>query len=418
MPHDRPAVRWLILGIATVIAGVFVLRTVLPATQRNTYAFSVYYTSARLVLQNEADSRLCSEWFFEKQRALGLRADTFCGAGPPTMALVLAPVAWLRPDIARVVWVAFDLVILALMSFLAWRIARIYNWLTNEDIGLFVPGAFILVAVFQPVAAELWAGQIHLFLAALYAIWLYGYVTRHDWICGIALAGLALAKLAAAPIWLLMLVTGRGRALLIAGAIMLTVLAVTMPVFTLRFWMIDLQTMFMAASQPQSAVPAAQTILSLLRQVFDYNKIWTPRPLVDIPWLVSPLYVMSGATLLAITLWLGRKDNGIHAAMAALCICVPIQPAGEQYHYALLFTVLLVALVAMRKQENSVFSSICLFVALLLFMLPSYFLRTEVFNTFPISLLAYPRLYGALILWGALIKISAERPRLFAPTKS
>jgi len=41
--------------------------------------------------------------------------------------------------------------------------------------------------------------------------------------------------------------------------------------------------------------------------------------------------------------------------------------------------------------------------AALLFALPSYFVNTAVFGGWPQALLAYPRMYAALLLWGLLM---------------
>jgi hypothetical protein len=83
---------WLAAGLLGAL--YFFWHTLLPATRTHTYAFSAYYTAARLVLQGQAGTRFCAEWFFEQQRALGFgsRADIFC-PNPPSTALIMLPVA-------------------------------------------------------------------------------------------------------------------------------------------------------------------------------------------------------------------------------------------------------------------------------------------------------------------------------------
>jgi len=56
----------------------------------------------------------------------------------------------------------------------------------------FVALAAIVVALDRPLHADLLTSQVYTLLALLYALWLYGYLTRCDWLCGAALAGLAL----------------------------------------------------------------------------------------------------------------------------------------------------------------------------------------------------------------------------------
>src|SRR5688572_19024154 len=101
------SIAWLSAGLALII---LVGMTIIPATQYSSFAFSVYYTSAHLALDGQADARICEEWFKDQQRALGFgnRVDTFCPS-PPTMALLMLPVAWLPPERARIAWVMLDI---------------------------------------------------------------------------------------------------------------------------------------------------------------------------------------------------------------------------------------------------------------------------------------------------------------------
>ena len=52
--------------------------------------------------------------------------------------------------------------------------------------------------------------------------------------------------------------------------------------------------------------------------------------------------------------------------------------------------------------------------AALLFALPAYFVNTAVFGGWPQALLAYPRMYAALLLWG-LLMISSKSVRVANP---
>jgi len=49
------------------------------------------------------------------------------------------------------------------------------------------PLAAIVVALDRPLHADLLTSQVYTLLALLYALWLYGYLTRCDWLCGAAL---------------------------------------------------------------------------------------------------------------------------------------------------------------------------------------------------------------------------------------
>jgi len=153
----------------------------------------------------------------------------------------------------------------------------------------------------------------------------------------------------------------------------------------------------------------------VLRQCFTYDPDWAPRPLIDAPWLASLIWWLLAVVLLAITLGyayrrerMARRESASTdcfmidpLALAALCLIVPLQPAGEEYHYTLLLIVFLIlfnqpGLVLLRSRTAGVGVAL----ACILLALPSYFLQTAQWQGWPIATLAYPRLYGALLLWG------------------
>jgi hypothetical protein len=395
-------------------------RTALPATRTHTYAFSAYYTAARLALQGQAGVRLCDEWFFEQQRALGFgnRADFFC-PNPPTTALLMLPVAWLPPRAALIAWIACDVALAAAIVAIGWRVttfiirkSHMYEiepqrgaFFCSADVR-FAALAAIVIALYRPLHADLLTSQVYTLVALLYALWLYGYLTRCDWLCGAALAGLALAKLSGWPLWLLMLAGRRWRALVWALGLGLAGLLASLPLVGADFWRLFLfHQMLAIPSEPSSAVPANQTLSSLLRQCFVYDQRWSPMPLIDAPWLTSALWWVLTLALLGVTLAVVMRRPTAWTSMAAMCLVVPLQPAGEEYHYMLLLPVLLVLLAILRRP----LALTAVLGAALLFALPAYFVDTAAFGGWPRALLAYPRMYGALLLWSIALMSGFSR---------
>jgi Glycosyltransferase family 87 len=403
---------WLAAGVFGAL--LFFWRTLLPATRTHTYAFSAYYTAARLTLQGQAGIRFCGEWFFEQQRALGFgnRADFFC-PNPPTTALIMLPVAWLPPRSALAAWVACTLALVAGIIAVGWRIVTREPELLAASDGReqtassvqaggwrFIALAAIVVPFFRPLHADFLASQVYSLIALLYAFWLYGYLSRRDWLCGAALAGLALAKLSGWPLWLLMIAARRWRTLGWALGVGLAGLLLSLPLLGLDFWRLYLFDQLLAIpAEPSSAVPANQTLSSLLRQCFAYDQHWAPRPLLDAPWLALALWWALALALLAATLSAAVRRPAPAIPMAMICLVIPLQPAGEEYHYTLLLLVLLLLLATWRGLP----ALAALLGAALLFALPAYFVNTAVFGGWPQALLAYPRMYAALLLWGLLM---------------
>jgi glycosyl transferase family 87 len=419
--------RWLAWGCVAFALIFFCWRTVIPATRFNTYAFSVYYTSARLTLQGQGGAHFCDPWFFDQQYQLGLRADVFCPF-PPTMALLMLPVAWMPPIVARVAWIVLDVAMVVAIVAIAWRlIGRVTPAVTaRTESGIpavaYLAPALAVVALYQPLHADLQANQVYTLIALLYALWLYGHATRRDWLCGAAMAGLALAKLSGWPLWVFALVSRRWRVLAWAIGLGLSVMLATLPLLGADFWELYLlRQLATVPNNPVNGSPAFQTITSLLRQCFVYDANWSSAPLVDAPWLATALWWLLAALLLWATLRRAAADWTLFSGMALCCLIVPLQPAGEQYHYTLLLTVVLILLggwmygrIAIDSYRAPIVA--CLSLAGLLFVAPSYFLRPPwLTGGWPLAPLAYPRLYGALLLWGALLMmrdtgVSARRP--------
>jgi len=277
--------------------------------------------------------------------------------------------------------------------------------------------AAVAVALYRPLHADLHAGQVYTLLALFYTLWLYGFVVDGDWIAGAGLAGLVLLKLAGWPLWLLMIAARRWRALGWAIGLGAAVGLLTLPLFGLDFWLTYLLRQAPALSaDPSIASPGHQTLISLLHQLFVYDARWSPRPLVDAPWLASLVWWALAVALLGLTLWRAMRalsrgagaqgDARIAAArgaMALLCLVVPLQPAGEEHHYTLLLVVVLVLLLVPRVALGG--SPLALAMTALgcvLLLVPFYYVG-DGWVGWPQALLAYPRMSGALLLWGAIV---------------
>jgi hypothetical protein len=299
---------------------------------------------------------------------------------------------------------------------IAWRlVGRVTHpvtaWTESRiPVVAYLAPALSVVALYQPLHADLQANQVYTLIALLYALWLYGHATRRDWLCGAAMAGLALAKLSGWPLWVFTVVSRRWRILVWAIGLGLTGMLATLPLLGVDFWELYLlRQLVTIPDNPVNGSPAFQTITSLLRQCFVYDASWSSAPLADVPWLATGLWWLLAAILLWATLRRAAADTTLFSGMALCCLIVPLQPAGEQYHYTLLLTVVLILLGGWMYRRITIDSSrtpivVCLGLAGLLFVAPSYFLRSLWLTSgWPLVLLAYPRLYGALLLWGALL---------------
>lgn len=406
----RPGVLVAAWALALGVLAVAGWRVLLPALGYRSLAFPSYYTSARLALSGNFGPAIYDEvWFGNLQTALGLRADIF-GPQPPTMALLMLPVAWMPPAPARVAWIGLALACLLAIGLLMWRAAQ-----TRPGDRLALPLILLLLAAYRPLHAELRYAQVYTLLALCYALWLYGYARGRDGLAGAALAALALAKLAGWPLWLLLIVERRWRALGWAVGLGAAVVLLSLPLLGRDVWVAYLTGELAGVTvEPIFAVTAFQTLAGLLRQLFVYNADFTPAPLLDAPLLAAGLWWLAAAALLLPTL-LRRGRSRLLTGAAMLCLVVPIQPAGEQHHYLVLLAPLLLAILLRAELAASPAALLlALAAAALLVLPPNYFLDNAAWAGWPRAPLAYPRLYAALLLWGAML-LWRSRPPAPAP---
>ena len=383
---------WVGAAIAAVAWAAFVLR---PSLHADTYAFSACYGAARLVIETPGHPDLYGEGLAETQRRAGLVTDRL-GPFPPTLALVMVPIAWLPARVARPVWLSLDLLMLAAIVWLAGRLAS-----ARPD-PLYWPAAIIVLSLHQPLAFEVANGQVYTLVALVYTVWLWAWLERRETLGGAALAALLLLKLSGWPLWVLAIWRRRFRVVAWGVAWALAAVVVSWPLLGLRAWRAFVTDALPSlAGNPAQASTAYQTLRSALGQMLDFDPRWSPAPLVDAPLAAAGVWIALATGLLWMT-FRRTTPGGLREALATLCLVVPLQPAGGQHHYLILAAAWLAVL---RTGGGLVFTRatrVMVVVALGLFALPPYFLAPDL-TGWRWALVAYPRVAAALLLWAALV---------------
>jgi hypothetical protein len=102
--HARP--RWA-LALSVAVLAVYCAAVIVPAARHpNTDGFAAYYTASRILLSQPRDvPRLYDdEWFQSRIDQFGFEGvrDIY-NIQPPTMTLLMVPVAWMPRPLARAV---------------------------------------------------------------------------------------------------------------------------------------------------------------------------------------------------------------------------------------------------------------------------------------------------------------------------
>jgi len=361
-----------LVGLAAI--GVLVAYALVAALPRTTHGFAAYYTAARLLLAGELDARVYDDQWFGAQVRQQTQSGVIeiFGPNPPTMALAAAPLAAFDHRTARTIWILGSLALLALG---AWSLVRLIE--SGEARG----AVLIALLLLSPsVFANLLDGQIYLSLFALLVAVSLALLKKYDVIAGVLL-GIALAtKTSGAPLLLLLIVLRRWRA---AGAAVITVGALAGAVWVTSgsaIWGRYPAYVAEFIARPASTVTAYQTTRGFLKHVCPGC---TP--------LSADALMVGIVVVTAVLIW-KREVLDQLALAATVTLSILILPIAEDTQFVLLGVPL-----ALWMSVENVSRAMLLAVGILL-IVPSAW-TIHAFATGWSSLLAYPRLYAAWLLW-------------------
>jgi len=392
---------WLAVILAAII---FARRVLIPAEGQLTHGFAAYYTASRLLLRGQGDARLYDTAWFDAQTRLMMNGEAgdIYNVNPPSTAWMMIGLAGLSPYAARLAWTLANLgLLVATLALLSWELGL--GWA-----GL---GLLALIALsFTPLMENFRLGQAYILVLFLYTLALMGFRRGQDWLPGLSLALLLTLKSAGWPLFLLLILYRRWRALGFALAGVALVVLGGLPWLGPDAWRAYLMALPAVGREPWSAVIPYQTTNSLWQHLFRYDPRWNPGPVADLPGLAAGLVALTAIAALALTLWAVRRGNPGRLAFAAfVALAVLLEPVGEQYHHTVLLLPLAVLLAHLGRQSvgsgqwavgrNRLLPGAILALALL--ALPFDLGHAATIGW--AALLAYPRVYGTWLLWGVLI---------------
>jgi len=411
------------------VLAAYLTLVVIPACRHpDTNGFAAYYTAARILVAQPRDlSRVYDNLWFQDQ----VNASGFVGVRdihntqPPTMSLMMAPLAWMSPSNARVVWVSLGVVLwlggLALLCQglgLAERQSAIHPLLLSAA----------LTTAYVPLCDNFRQGQCYtllFFLLCVFMRLLCKPASKRDWIAGIPLGAIAVVKLAGLWLWPLLLLSRRRRVLLGAAGTTACIGVLALPVVGWGAWRPFFHDLPRLSSDPVRYLAAYQTLTSLMGHLFIFDARWNPHPAIPMRPLGVALPILLGATVLILSARVQRldgegRDERVLSLAMLLAPIVSAAPIAESYHYVLVLPSLLTAVWWATVRRVAVPARATLALAAALLIVPSRLYTAHVLDQGWLALFAYPRLYGAFILWGwlalALVRegTEVERSRLAA----
>jgi hypothetical protein len=397
-------------AVSACALAVLIVHVLLPSAARRTHGFSSGYTASRLLLSNSFGPQVYDEaWYMRQvQVQTGWDVQEIFSPNPPTFALLSLPFAWLAPQTAKAAWLWASLVCLGLG---VWLSAIIFLRPLN---GLRLPRLFLLAAfalLSGPVEANIAWGQSYLLVFLLLAGALWGLAPTppgrglaawRERLAGVCL-GLALVWKANGALLLIPLLARRRWRVL--GWSLGTALGVTLAALPFTGW--AAWAAYPAAiraflADPSVSVSAYQSLYGFLSHLLRYDSAWNPAPLAVLPRLVQPFYLLLLVLASSFTLWAGQRAS-ITAVMAAfVALNVLFTPIAEEYHFAALLIPLFFLAREFYLPDASAAPALAgqaaLAGSLLLLGLPMLLLSPTHADGWA-ALLAYPRLYAALLIW-------------------
>jgi len=386
-----------ILGAWTLVTG-----TLGPAVGELRYGFPAYYTSARLAIDGDWGPDVYGNAWFSA-RTLELtdnRIAEIYRPNTPMMSLLAIPIARFDILTARRIWLAAD-VLFILVTLIA--LFRAFPALRSPPWAVAVTALFLWWA---PLRETVGLGQAYALMLALQAVALWALLQGRFDAAGLALGIVAATKLAALPVVLLLAVRRSWRAVLVAlgGVVVLTAL-------TLDFASADSWARFVAvladdAFRPPASlsVTAYQSATGFFQHLFAPDPQWNPGAVANLPALAALGAIATTVIALGVTLWLGRLGRLDLAIGAAIVVGVLVLNLAQEYHFAVLLAPAVVALAhIVEVPRRRPLDVAWLAVALVLLAAPLAY-EGPALSTGWLALLAYPRLYGAWLLWAWLIR--------------
>lgn len=403
----------LLAATLAVLAGaIFLAGPVQWAAANVREGFPGYYTAARLAAEGRWSPLVYDDTWFARETlsVTGGRVGEIYRPNPPVASLVLLPVAGLDITTARRAWLAVEVALL-IVSWLL--LVAAIPALRSPPLAL---GLLALVLAWTPLGVDVLMGQVYVPLLALHAAALLTLRSGRgrgsgSLGAGIALGAAAAAKLAAIPWLIALLVRGERRLVIAAVATAVVLAALTLGFAGLDGWRAFAASAWhdLTADRPSLAVTAYQSTAGLLRHLLALDATWNPGALANLPLVARGLGLAVGAWVAVVTVLVARRGRPDLVAAFAVTGAVLALNVAQEYTYTLL---LLPAAVALGRCASATHvrpawtAWLAIAIALLAAPLPY---RSSAIEDGWLALLAYPRLYGAWLLWAWLAReIAAE----------
>jgi len=393
------------LKIFTVVALAVLFIYSYNKIPKLTYGFAAYYTFSKILYTGEDLSRgYEAEYFNEKINEYGFKNIYDLYNIIPSNAFVYLPVVWLAPETAKITWGIFSIILLLSASII---LLNAFNIKLTSNSGLIY---LIIIFLWYPVYENIALGQMYIFLFFLFSLSMYGLSKGRKFMNYFPVILSVLFKGYGIFYYTWLLVTKRYKEFIVSLILIAGLIIISLPVIHLSVWKTFLDVTFTTLGRfNEDSNVAYQTINGFVRHLFVYHNELNPNTILNIPtnfvfaFVIVINLLFAGLLLIKSKKLSGNPGYSLLSLSAVFASSVTTAPMAEEYTY-ILFIPLVIALgcllfkVSPENPTGLITGPKIFYVfAVLEIMLPIHYKHMQNY-TFPSYLLAYPKLYGGLIL--------------------
>jgi hypothetical protein len=357
--------------------------------------FASYYTASRLIIEGENTSDFYNDdYFSSKVQNYVNGIYEIYSVNLPTTALMVLPLAFFSHDTARIFWNIFNLLLLAFTIYFILRKMQF-----NQ---LWLPFTLILIFSFQPLYSNMLQAQAYVFIFFLLSFVFFGYKFDKEKLVGFCMGIVLIAKSAGTILLFLFAIQKKWKSLLWVFIYLLIIILLSLPILGINSWLVYLDKLLNYSSDPSLSVTAHQSIYSFCYHLFSYNSKWNLNPIIDQAIIAKMLMIIFSLSVILLTVYYVIKFKKVELAFGSFIIISLIaNPTTMDYHYVIILIPIFILIEWLRRNGTRIYWSLFIF-SFLLIALDFPYVSPKLSGGW-LALLAYPKLYGAVGLWGIFL---------------
>ncbi len=389
-----------LLKLLCLLALIYLTLFSIKWAPKITHGYAAYYTFSRMLITGEDLSKGYSDDYFSgKIDEYGMDVYDILAGNIPTNSFALAPFAWMDVNTARAAWSIFSIAAFLLSIYILFII---YGLHFNTETGLLI---LLITILWRPVYENIAFGQIYAVLLLLFSIGMLGLKKRKNVLFTLPLSAVFLFKGYGVVNFLWLAVKKKWKELIYSIGFIIAGIIISIPLIGVNTWKVYLSAVSGKMGQlPEMGNTAYQTINSLMMHTFIYDQKWLPHPVIILPNnLVFIISILISLLFIAYILF-EKNISEEHLPLsfsAAIAAGVITAPVAEEYHY-LLFLPLVIGmskiLIEEFREKRSIGIHELFFIIAIAVMIAPLNYKSMQFSSFPVYLLAYPKLYAGIIL--------------------